>query len=130
MTRYYKDGIGSAYRSAKAAAVTAVFQGISAADFDRHYGPVCRGLKYDNIIAKLMFAVIRQIQRWRFGRRAILRMLTREQQSETGPRHLSSVMWDMYTGSSPYREILLRTLHPAFLGRLVSDMVLSMATRA
>ena len=42
-SRLYKDGIGGAYRTAKAAAKTAVFEGVSAEDFRRHYLPVCRG---------------------------------------------------------------------------------------
>jgi hypothetical protein len=39
VNRLYKDGIGGAYRMAKAAAKTAVFVGISAADFEKHYLP-------------------------------------------------------------------------------------------
>jgi hypothetical protein len=31
---------------------------------------------------------------------------------------MSSVLWDVFTGSAPYREVLLRTLHPVFLCRL------------
>src|SRR3970040_343946 len=37
VTRLYKDGIGAAYRTAKAAATTAIFPGISAGDFWRPY---------------------------------------------------------------------------------------------
>jgi CRP-like cAMP-binding protein len=29
------------------------------------------------------------------------------------------VLWDLFTGSAPYREIILRALHPAFLGSFV-----------
>jgi CRP-like cAMP-binding protein len=32
---------------------------------------------------------------------------------------MSTVLWDMFTGSAPYREVFLRTLHPMFLFRLV-----------
>jgi len=38
MSRLNKDGIGSAYRTAKAAAATAVFSGISANDFRKGLG--------------------------------------------------------------------------------------------
>jgi len=31
---------------------------------------------------------------------------------------MSGVLWDMFTGSSSYTNVFLRTLHPAFLGRL------------
>ena len=42
VTRLNKDGIGGAYRAAKAVARTAIFHGVSAADFERYYGPTCR----------------------------------------------------------------------------------------
>ena len=28
---------------------------------------------------------------------------------------MGSVLWDMFSGSSPYKDIFFRTLHPAFL---------------
>jgi flavin-dependent dehydrogenase len=126
VTRFYKDGIGSAYRAAKAAAVTAMFHGVSAKDFGRTYGPVCRALHVDNAIAKLIFALVGQLQRRRFARRAMARMVLQEQGQEASQRRLSTMMWDMYTGSAPYRETLLRSLHPAFLSRFVGHCIVSM----
>jgi len=129
VTRFYKDGIGSAYRAAKSAAVTAVFEGVSAADFKRSYWPVCRALKVDNAIAKVVFAIVRQIQKRRFARRAVLSLVTREQRDQDGQQRLSMVMWDMYTGSSPYREIFLRTLHPGFWVRFLWDLAVALVKR-
>jgi len=76
----YKDGIGCAYRAAKAAAVTAIFEGISAEDFRRHYWRVCQAVEEDNKIGKVVFAIIRLIQKTRSARRGLLRMVVREQQ--------------------------------------------------
>jgi flavin-dependent dehydrogenase len=114
VTRLYKDGIGAAYRTAKAAATTAVFQGISSVDFETHYWPACRRIQIDNKIGTLVFFVTRQIQGLRFARRALLNMTAEEQQRAGSERRMSAVMWDTFTGSAPYREIFLRTLHPAF----------------
>ncbi len=127
VTRLYKDGIGAAYRTAKAAAVTAVFEGISAGDFRRHYWPICRAISIDNALGKVVFAVTRQIQKNRHDRRGVLRMVSREQQKEGGRRRMSVVLWDVFTGSAPYREIFLRTLHPFFLGRFLWEIVAGMA---
>jgi flavin-dependent dehydrogenase len=129
VTRFYKDGIGSAYRAAKAAATTAVFQGISAADFREHYWPVCQALNTDNGIAKFIFAVVRQIQRRDFTRRAVVRMVSREQRQNGGQRRMSTMMWDMYTGGAPYREILLRALHPGLWVPLLGDCAVSLINR-
>lgn len=112
--RLYKDGIGGAYRTAKAAANTAVFEGVSAADFRRRFQPVCRSLSVDNAIGKLIFTVTRLIQTMRCTRRGIARMVAREQQ-RGGAQRMSGVLWDTFTGSAPYRDIFVRTLHPFFL---------------
>ncbi|MGD9041417.1 MAG: hypothetical protein PVH82_17385, partial [Desulfobacteraceae bacterium] len=64
-SRLYKDGIGAAYKAAKAAASTAIFWGISAKDFKRHYWPACSTMKYDNKFGRVVFAVTRLIQRTR-----------------------------------------------------------------
>lgn len=123
VTRLYKDGIGAAYRTAKAAAVTAIFEGISAEDFRRHYWPVCRAIVTDNLVGKVTFAVTREIQKRRWARRGVLRMVSAEQQAEGGRRGMSTVLWDLFTGSAPYREVFLRTLRPSFLSRLLREIV-------
>jgi flavin-dependent dehydrogenase len=117
ITRLYKDGIGAAFRTAKAAASTAIFEGISEEAFRRHYMPLCRSIKSDNLLGKVTFAVTQQIQKMRFARKAVLRMTVDEQQKEGPDRRMSGVLWDMFSGSAPYRDIFLRTLRPAFLGK-------------
>jgi len=127
VTRLNKDGIGAAYRTAKAAASTAIFHGISAEDFRRYYWPTCRALETDNLIGKLIFTIVGQLQKKRFARRAILNMVTREQQGPAYlPQGLSLVLWDMFTGSAPYREVFRRTLHPAFWTRFLRHLVASL----
>jgi flavin-dependent dehydrogenase len=122
-SRLYKDGIGSAYRTAKAAANTAVLEGITAADFRRDYWPACRSIDNDNRIGKLVFAVSRLIQKSRSSRRGILRMTIREQEKPAGIRHMSGILWDIFTGSAPYREVFWRSLHPAFLAGLCWNLI-------
>jgi flavin-dependent dehydrogenase len=126
VARFYKDGIGSAYRAAKAAATTVIFQGISALDFSQHYWPVCRTLRNDNVIARVLFFGAGQIQKRRFTRRAVLRMIAREQRKKSDHRRMSMVMWDMFTGGAPYREILLRILHPALWVPFLCDAAVSL----
>jgi len=128
VTRLYKDGIGAAYRTAKAAATTAVFQGISKLDFEKYYLPACYKLENDNRIGKIIFFITHMIQRLPFARRALLRMTTREQVRKDLPPRMSTVLWDTFTGSAPYNEIFMRTLHPAFLARFIGDMMVSLVT--
>jgi flavin-dependent dehydrogenase len=130
VNRLYKDGIGSAYRTAKAAARTVVFSGISARDFERHYWPECKALIVDNAIAKVIFGLTALIQKVRFVRRGVLRMTTVEQAGAHGDKPMSSVLWDVFTGSAPYREVLLRTLRPGFPATLAWNLVAGNVTRA
>jgi len=129
VTRLYKDGIGAAYRTAKSAAATAVLQGISMEDFRLHYWPTCTAIEKDNRIGRLMFAVTNLIQKRHFVRVAILRMAANEQDKPGASRGMSMVLWDLFTGSAPYRDILMRTLHPVFLGRLFWYLISSLVLR-
>ncbi len=117
VTRLYKDGIGAAYRTAKAAATSVVFEGVSEAAFERQYLPACRRIEADNRIGKLVFMSTDLLQRLRFARRAVLAM-TRREQRPGAARRMSMILWNVFTGSEPYRAIVLRALHPGFLARL------------
>jgi len=125
VTRLYKDGIGAAYRVAKVASTTAMFEGVSAENFRKHFWPTCRKMSIDNITGNVIFLVTRLIQKFRFARQAILRMTIREQHKTGNPFRMSMVLWDMFTGSEPYKEIFFRTLHPVFLARLGLDLIVS-----
>jgi hypothetical protein len=125
VSRLYKDGIGAAYRTAKAAATTAIFHGISGEDFGRGYWPICRGIATDNTVGKVVFTVTRLIQMTRFSRYAVLDMVGSEQQQEGSPRWMSGVLWDTFTGSAPYRDVFLRSLHPGFLSRFFWNIAVS-----
>lgn len=126
VSRLYKDGIGAAYRTAKAAARSALFHGISGEQLRRHYHPVCRRIERDNRIGKFIFLVTRVIQRSRLARAAVLRCVEAEQRNRGMAPRMSSVLWDMFTGSADYREIFVRTLHPVFLARLTRAVILSL----
>jgi len=126
VTRLYKDGIGAAFRTAKAAATAAVFEGISEDAFRRHYAPACNALSKDNAIGKFLFAFTTVFKHSRMSRRAILRMTRREQKKPNEGRHMSSLLWNMFTGSAPYREIFVGALHPGFITGLTWNLAMSL----
>ena len=124
-TRLFKDGIGAAYRTAKAAAKTAILHGVSAADFKDHYAPLCRSIDKDNQIGKVVFGFGSLVQKARFARRGVLRMVVEEQKGEAESRRMSGVLWDLFSGSAPYTDVFLRTLHPAYIGHLLWNLFAS-----
>ena len=126
VTRLYKDGIGAAFRTAKAAAAAAVFEGISAEAFRNHYGPACDAISKDNAIGKFMFAGTTVFKHSKISRRAILRMTRKEQDKPAHARHMSSLLWNMFTGSAPYTEMFRGTLHPGFIFNLLASLAASL----
>jgi hypothetical protein len=122
VTRLYKDGIGAAFRTAKAAAGTAVFEGVSKRDFDRHYWPACRAIAHDNAIGKFMFGASGALKISRYLRGVVYRMVRREQSGPGRRPHMSQLLWNMFTGSAPYREIMLGAMHPGFFGNLILNL--------
>ena len=122
-TRLFKDGIGAAYRTAKAAAKTAVFHGVSAADFKTYYAPLCRAISNDNQVGKVIFGFGGLVQKSRFARRGVLRMTANEQKTPDATKHMSGVLWDLFSGSAPYTDVFLRTLHPAYLASLLWNLI-------
>jgi flavin-dependent dehydrogenase len=130
VTRLYKDGIGAAYRTAKAAARTALFEGISEDAFRRKFMPVCRSIARDNLIGKIAFLATRIARNFRPLRRGMLQMTIDEQAKPGGVQRMSGVLWDMFSGSASYGDIFLRMLRPAFLARFVWAVIASPFRRA
>ena len=128
-TKLYKNGIGAAYLAAKSAAAAAVFGGVSAESFARHYGPTCRKIERDNGLGRLIFGVTGLVKRLGFVKRGFLRLILREQGWPGQRRRLSLVMWDTFTGSAPYADILRRMLHPALLLNLSGEIVMGIFRR-
>jgi hypothetical protein len=126
ISRLYKDGIGAAYKTAKAAATTVVFSGISEEALKQRFLPACQKLERDNRIGKLIFSSVGLIQSFPFARRAILRMVATEQHNKGRPQRMSTSLWDLFTGSAPYREVLMRMAHPFFLSRLVWNILIEL----
>ena len=122
--RSHKDGIGAAYRTAKAAAKTVVFHGVDAETLEQNYAPMCRRIGRDNLVGKFVFNIAGLVQKARFARRGILRMTANEQQSE-GNRRMSGVLWDLFSGSASYTNVFIRTLSPAYIAGLMWNLVVA-----
>jgi len=114
-SKLYKNGIGAAYITAKAAATTAIFNGVSLNDFEKNYLPACRSLHFDNSIGKLVFLVTKLIKTNSFLKRGVVKTVINEQSKSGEKRNMSTVLWDTFTGSAPYKEIFLRSMKPMFL---------------
>jgi flavin-dependent dehydrogenase len=123
VSRLNKDGIGSAYRTAKTAAVTALFTGISSEDFRLKYWPFCEAIIRDNKFGTILYMVVGIMKKAPFLTRGVMSMIRREQAKRGSKRRMGMVMWDVFTGSAPYRDVFLRCLHPAFIGDFLWNII-------
>lgn len=123
-SKLYKNGIGAAYITAKAAAKTAIFNGISRKDFKKTFKPVCSNLDRDNAIGKLIFLVTTIIQKSKYLKAGLFSQVVNEQKKPGKERKMSSVLWDTFTGSAPYTGILTRVIHPVVLATLIWYVVI------
>lgn len=118
VSRLFKDGLGAAYRTAKACATTAMIHGVSKHDFQKYYLPECKKLDIDNRIGKLVFLTVDLFKWIPALSRGMLQMVRREQNPDAESKVMSMVLWDTFTGSNTYRSIFMRCMHPGFLARL------------
>jgi flavin-dependent dehydrogenase len=108
-TRLFKDGLGAAYLMGKAAAKTAVFQGVSARHFRYDYYPVYKSIVTDNLYGRFLFTVTDIYRKSRLLTRGMLGVVRREQQG-SDQKILSSILWNMFTGNERYKSIFPTSL--------------------
>ena len=123
VSRLYKDGIGAAYQTARACAATAVFYGIRKQDFQAHYQPLCQRMKWDNQLGHFVFSMIELPKKIDFLRRGIITMTRREQNLGAARRPMSMFLWNSFTGSAMYKQILWESMHPRFTLRFFWELL-------
>ena len=123
VSRMYKDGIGSALLTAKEAARTAVFHGISSQDFERYYQPFCSRIIRDNRWGKLLFFINDRAKDSRTFLLAQHRLISNEQNNTAGPQPFTKAAWGMFTGSYSYQRIAWMALKIDSLMRLLAILL-------
>jgi flavin-dependent dehydrogenase len=116
VTRLYKDGIGSAFITAEAAARTAVLRGISRQDFAVGYQPTCLRIAADNFYGRLAFRLWSLAFHAPVLRKAWTQAIMDEASQSAGHHIHTRVLWGMFTGEESYRLLFRMSLSlPALL---------------
>jgi len=111
-SRYYKNGIESAFWTAQWAAKTAFEYGISKAAFRQHYHKLARKrIIRDNFFGRIMFGIYWVVSKVSFLSKVFLHVSTMSTDPETTKR-LQANTWNMLTGQVPYQQIFRDFLHP------------------
>ncbi|MBI2908953.1 MAG: FAD-dependent oxidoreductase [Chloroflexi bacterium] len=124
VTRLYKDGIGSALLTAREAAHTVAYHGLSRDDFEHYYRPFCRQIDRNNRWGRLLFSINEKVKDSRAFLLAQQRLIGDEQDNLRGPQPFTRAAWGMFTGSYSYRSIAWMTLNPASLARVFASLLL------
>jgi flavin-dependent dehydrogenase len=104
-SRHYKNGIESAFLTARLAAQTAVLYGVDAASFKSYYHRLAKKqIIRDNIYGRLLFFISRLISSVSLLSKAHLK-LAKKRQLSGPPQKIRALLWNMFTGNIPYRDI-------------------------
>ena len=122
VSRLYKDGIGSSLLTARQAAHTVVYNGLSRQDFERHYKPFCHTIDRDNWWGRQLFSLNDRAKDSRVFLLGQHRLVADEQSNMRGPQPFTKAAWGMFTGSYSYTSIARMALGPISLVRLFTAL--------
>ena len=97
-------------------------------DFQKNFLPVCKKLQFDNRLGRFIFAFTSAIQKSAILKKAVLRMVNREQKIKREKRTMSSMLWDTFTGSAAYNSIFYRFFYPRVFFFFIWDSMVSVFT--
>jgi len=113
VSRYLKNGIESAWYTARFAVETILQHGTTAAAFRAHYVRACRRkYRVDNLFGKMIFALNDLFCRMPILTNGHVRAVRGEQDWPPAYRRHSQILWDVFTGDRSYARIFLSCCHP------------------
>jgi len=119
MSRYYKNGIDSAFRTAKYAVQAAFDHGLSSRTLRKSYFFFMRReFQKENAYARILFRLNDFVAARRFWVRAHLHFVRNRPRGQTA-QTLHYLTWNLFTGDARYRDIFWSSLSPRFLFRMV-----------
>jgi flavin-dependent dehydrogenase len=129
-TRLFKDGIGASYIMGKAAAHTAVLQGVSKKDFAEQYYPVYRDIVIDNLYGKFVYQTTYTYKNIGLLTESMINVVRKEQGNRSDKfARLSSMLWDTFTGNGSYKSIFARGLNIGMHAHLGWEFVKALGRR-
>ncbi len=110
ISRTYKNGIESAFDTARLAAQTIFERGISEEDFKKgYYKPALKLLAQDNFFGNLMLSINDYTTSRKELVNAQIDHLTKWQNAWESTQ-INSILWNMVTGNASYKEIFFKVI--------------------
>ncbi len=124
ISRYLKNGIESSHDTARILAEAMVFHGTSVSSLRDHFHRPClERFRYDNLWGRLLFGIYESVLRK--GRLSDAYLETVNREASKGNMTQARILWSVFAGDSPYREIAKE----AFAFRTLLDLARSLPGR-
>jgi hypothetical protein len=122
ISRHLKNGIESSHDTACILAKAITSEGISEPALrDHFYRPCLRLFRYDNVWGRALFGIYESVLRKGHLSDAYLRSVNRE--SAEGRFTQARILWAVFAGDAPYREIARDAFAPRSLWKLARSLL-------
>ena len=119
-SRYFKNGLESAFVTAQLAAEAAFNSGVSESDFARDYfRKAQRLIVKDNLYGRLLFKIHDIGSQYKLMTQAYGLVAGSDQPDDSIAQLARHILWNMITGSIPYRTIFFQGLNLRLQARLM-----------
>jgi flavin-dependent dehydrogenase len=117
ISRYLKNGIESSHDTARTLAEAIIGHGVSERTLNEHfYRPCLRKFRYDNAWGKVLFGIYESVLRK--GRLSDAYLRTVKSEAAAGNMTQERILWSVFAGDAPYREIAREAFTPRTLWEL------------
>jgi flavin-dependent dehydrogenase len=127
-SRYYKNGLESAFASAEIAVRSVFDHGISKEAFKKYYYPLCREMFItENVYGRMLFKLNSIISSHEIL--SIAHMDIARKDERRGHRHLDEIQWNMFTGHESYKNIFWKFIEPRLQLELLIEIIRELLER-
>jgi flavin-dependent dehydrogenase len=128
-SRYYKNGIESAFDTARVAASCVIDQGISGSQLNQHYlTKEVRAIRNSAYYGRALFRFFDFAFKSHLLSGSLVSFLSKNRTSSAAQVMLG-VLWDVFTGRKIYRNITVDLFHLRLQARLILEMLLLMVKK-
>ncbi len=122
-SRYYKNGIESAFDTAQSAAYCVLERGISAEDFKQCYlNRAIRRIRDSSRSGRVIFQIYDIVFHNRILSAGLVSLLARRSRSISS-RRMVRILWNLFTGNADYSSVLRKLFNPRIQLRLVLELM-------
>ena len=121
-SRYYKNGLESAFNSVQIAVKSVFDHGISKESFKKYYYPLCKKMFItENLYGRMLFRLNNIISSHEVLSMAHMDIARKDERR--GHRHLDEIQWNMFTGHESYENIFWNFFEPRLQMELVIETI-------